>query len=84
MNDYQILLWEDEVASVYNDMDKFLAKEDGYSKQSLLEQWTKSYGNGDYAYDPYDDDMYEGQDIPEKLQAICDNLDITVRGHRKK
>ncbi|GKB02971.1 hypothetical protein Tco_0831060, partial [Tanacetum coccineum] len=31
------------------------------------------------SYDPYDDDMYEGQDIPEKLQAICDNLDITLR-----
>nr|GEY23743.1 hypothetical protein [Tanacetum cinerariifolium] len=45
---------------------------------SLLEQWTKSYENGDYSYDPYDDDMYEGQDIPEKLQAICDKLDITV------
>ncbi|GKG60549.1 hypothetical protein Tco_0614111, partial [Tanacetum coccineum] len=26
--------------------------------------------NGDYGYDPYDDDMYEGQDIPEQLQAI--------------
>ncbi|GKD25312.1 hypothetical protein Tco_1231526 [Tanacetum coccineum] len=33
---------------------------------------------------PYDDDIYEGQDIRDKLQAICDNLDITVRGHRKK
>ncbi|GJZ24778.1 DNA-directed DNA polymerase [Tanacetum coccineum] len=26
------------------------------------------------------DDMYEGQEIPEKLQAFCDNLDIKVRG----
>ncbi|GKB51729.1 hypothetical protein Tco_0902482 [Tanacetum coccineum] len=25
-----------------------------------------------------------GQDIRDKLQAICDNLDITVRGRRKK
>ncbi|GJX59326.1 hypothetical protein Tco_0290716 [Tanacetum coccineum] len=25
-----------------------------------------------------------GQEIPDKLQAICDNLDIIVRGHRKK
>ncbi|GKD13391.1 hypothetical protein Tco_1197798, partial [Tanacetum coccineum] len=45
---------EDEVASVDNDMTKFLAKEDGYG------------------------------DIPKKLQAIYDNLDITVRGRRKK
>ncbi|GJW58141.1 hypothetical protein Tco_0104872 [Tanacetum coccineum] len=74
---------EDEVASVDNDMAKFLAKKDGYGTQSLLEQWTESYENGDYEYNPYDD-MYEGQDIPEKLQAICDNLDITVRGRRKK
>ncbi|GJV75613.1 ribonuclease H-like domain-containing protein [Tanacetum coccineum] len=48
--------------------------------QSLLEQWKESYENDDYEYDPYDDDMYEGQDIPDKLQAICDNLDIKVRG----
>ncbi|GJR51538.1 reverse transcriptase domain-containing protein [Tanacetum coccineum] len=75
---------EDEVASVKNDMAKFLAKKDGYGTQSLLEQWTESYKNGDYGYDPYDDDMYEGQDIPEKLQAICDKLDITLRGRRKK
>ncbi|GJX53400.1 ribonuclease H-like domain-containing protein, partial [Tanacetum coccineum] len=33
---------------------------------------------------PYDNDMYKGQDIRDKLQAICDNLDITVRGRRKK
>ncbi|GJY89777.1 putative reverse transcriptase domain-containing protein [Tanacetum coccineum] len=51
---------EDEVASVDNDMAKFLAKKDGYGTQSLLEQWTESYENGDYGYDPYDDDMYEG------------------------
>ncbi|GKA41733.1 hypothetical protein Tco_0734393 [Tanacetum coccineum] len=51
---------EDEVASVDNDMAKFMAKKDGYGTQSLLEQWTKSYENGDYGYDPYDDDMYEG------------------------
>ncbi|GJW66248.1 hypothetical protein Tco_0120672, partial [Tanacetum coccineum] len=34
--------------------------------------------------DPYDDDMYEGQDIPHKIQDICDNLDIRVQGRRKK
>ncbi|GJW77467.1 putative reverse transcriptase domain-containing protein [Tanacetum coccineum] len=75
---------EDEVASVDNDMAKFLAKKDGYGTQSLLEQWTDSYKNGDYEYYPYDDDMYEGQDISEELHAICDKLDITIRGRRNK
>nr|GEX96214.1 hypothetical protein [Tanacetum cinerariifolium] len=31
---------EDEVESVDNGMAKFLAKNDGYGTQSLLEQWT--------------------------------------------
>ncbi|GJR58766.1 hypothetical protein Tco_1500928 [Tanacetum coccineum] len=75
---------EDEVASVDNEMANFLSKKDGYGTQSLLERWTESYENADYEYDPYDDDMYEGQDIPDKLQAICDKLDIIVRGRRKK
>nr|GEW59197.1 RNA-directed DNA polymerase, eukaryota, reverse transcriptase zinc-binding domain protein [Tanacetum cinerariifolium] len=35
-----------------------------------------TYENADYDYDPYDDDMYEGQEIPENIQFICDNLDI--------
>ncbi|GKE69878.1 hypothetical protein Tco_1527950, partial [Tanacetum coccineum] len=43
-----------------------------------------SYGNGDYDEDPYDDDMYEGQDLPEEIQTICDNLDIRVRGRKKR
>ncbi|GJW71875.1 hypothetical protein Tco_0128792 [Tanacetum coccineum] len=75
---------EDEVASVDNEMASFLANKDGYGTQSLLEQWKESYENGDYEYDPYDDDMYKGQDILDKLQAICDNLDIKVRGRKKK
>ncbi|GJX54998.1 hypothetical protein Tco_0284895 [Tanacetum coccineum] len=76
---------EDEVASVDNDMANFLAsKKDGYGTNSLLEQWKGSYGNGDYDFDPYDYDMYEGQDIPDKIQDICDNLDIKVRGRKKK
>ncbi|GKD54325.1 hypothetical protein Tco_1287712, partial [Tanacetum coccineum] len=56
----------------------------GFGTQSLLEQWRDSYGNGDYDVDPYDDDMYEGQDLTQELQAICDNLDIRVRGRKKK
>ncbi|GJY00545.1 hypothetical protein Tco_0357563 [Tanacetum coccineum] len=51
---------ENEVASVDNDMTRFMASERvGFSTQSLLEQWRDSYGNGDYDEDPYDDDMYE-------------------------
>ncbi|GKE16151.1 hypothetical protein Tco_1423728 [Tanacetum coccineum] len=56
----------------------------GFGTTSLLEQRRDSYENGDYDYDPYDDDMYEGQKIPDKLQAICDNLDIKVQGRKKK
>nr|GEV25152.1 hypothetical protein [Tanacetum cinerariifolium] len=72
---------KDEVASVDNEMAKFLAsKKVGHATNSLLEQWKKNNENDDYDFDPYDDDMYEGQDIPDKIQAICDNLDIKVRG----
>ncbi|GJX54071.1 hypothetical protein Tco_0282440 [Tanacetum coccineum] len=75
---------EDEVASVDNDMAKFFASKNvGYGTNSLLEQWKEFYGNGEHDYDP-DDDMYEGHDIPDKIQDICDNLDIKVRGHKKK
>ncbi|GJU29269.1 hypothetical protein Tco_1172858 [Tanacetum coccineum] len=76
---------EDEVKSVYNDMAHFMGSERvGFETQSLLEQWRASYENGDYDEDLYDDDMHEGQDLPKKLQEICDNLDIRVRGYRKK
>nr|GEY43171.1 hypothetical protein [Tanacetum cinerariifolium] len=75
---------EDEVASVDNDIANFLAKNDGYGTQSLLEKWKDSHELDAYEYDPYDDDLYEGQEIPETLQAFCDRLDIKVRGRKKK
>nr|GFC02285.1 hypothetical protein [Tanacetum cinerariifolium] len=75
---------KDEVASVDNEIASFFAKKDGYGTNSLLEQWNETYENDDYDYDPYDDDMYEGQEVPEKIQPICDNLDIKVRGRKKK
>ncbi|GJV33910.1 hypothetical protein Tco_1394310 [Tanacetum coccineum] len=56
----------------------------GFGAKSLLKQLSDSYKNGDYDEDPYDDDMYEGRDFLDKIQVICDNLDIRVRGHRKK
>ncbi|GJW77233.1 RNA-directed DNA polymerase, eukaryota, reverse transcriptase zinc-binding domain protein [Tanacetum coccineum] len=75
---------EDEVASVDNDMARSMASERvGFGTQSLLEQWRDSYGNGDYDDAPYDDDMYEGQDLSHELQAICDYLDIRCNSSRQ-
>ncbi|GJU28714.1 hypothetical protein Tco_1167335 [Tanacetum coccineum] len=55
----------------------------GYGTQNLLEQWRESYPDTD-DYDPYDDDVYENHDMSDQLLAIYDDLDITVRGRRKK
>ncbi|GJX51611.1 hypothetical protein Tco_0278456 [Tanacetum coccineum] len=76
---------EDEVASVDNDMACSLASEKtGFGTQSLPKQWRDSYGNDDYDEVPYDDDMYEGQDLSEEIQTICDKLDNRVRGRKKQ
>nr|GEV79802.1 hypothetical protein [Tanacetum cinerariifolium] len=55
----------------------------GYGTNSLLEQWIDSYPDND-DYDPYDDDMYENHYLSEHLQSICDELDLTVHGKKKK
>ncbi|GJT76566.1 hypothetical protein Tco_1043291 [Tanacetum coccineum] len=75
---------DDEVALDDNEMASFLAKNDGYSTNSLVEQWKESHRDYDYDYDPYDDDMHERQEINEKIQSIYDNLDIKVRVRKKK
>nr|GFB60524.1 hypothetical protein [Tanacetum cinerariifolium] len=54
-----------------------------YGTNSLLEQLRDSYPYND-DYDLYDDDMYENHDLSEHLQSICDDLNITVRGRKKK
>nr|GEU90365.1 hypothetical protein [Tanacetum cinerariifolium] len=54
-----------------------------YGTNSLLKQWRDSYTDND-DYDSYDDDMYENHDFNEHLQSICDDLDIMVRGRKKK
>ncbi|GJY17491.1 hypothetical protein Tco_0388982 [Tanacetum coccineum] len=59
-------------------------KKVGFGTNSLLEQWRDTYGDADYDYDPYGDDMYEGHEIPDKIQSICDNFIIEVRGCKKK
>ncbi|GJU44734.1 hypothetical protein Tco_1202000 [Tanacetum coccineum] len=69
------LIIEDEVESVDNDMARSMASESiSFGTKSLLEQWRDTYENGDYNEDLYDNDMYEGQDFPDKIQDICDNL----------
>nr|GEZ03794.1 hypothetical protein [Tanacetum cinerariifolium] len=55
----------------------------GYGTNRLLEQWRDFYPDND-DYEPYDDDMYDNHDLSEHLQSICDDLDITVRGKKKK
>nr|GEU71995.1 hypothetical protein [Tanacetum cinerariifolium] len=78
---------EDEVEPVDNEMINSLASKQsrvGYGTKSLLEQYWEIYGNDEYDYDPYDDDLYEGQEIPNHIQSICDNFDIKVRCRKKK
>ncbi|GJV57278.1 WRKY domain-containing protein [Tanacetum coccineum] len=76
---------EDEIESIDNEMTNYLASKPlgvGYGTKSLLVQWRETYVNDDY--DPYDDDMYEGQDIHDNIQSICDNLDIKKPKMEKK
>nr|GEZ20972.1 hypothetical protein [Tanacetum cinerariifolium] len=54
----------------------------GYSTNSMWEPWKETKRDDDY--DPYDDDLYETHDMPYQLQAICDDLYITVHGQKKK
>nr|GFA08586.1 hypothetical protein [Tanacetum cinerariifolium] len=76
---------EDEVKLVDSEMASFLAlKRVDYGTNRLLEYWKKTYENAHYDYDPYGDDMYEGQEIHDIIQSMCDNLDIKVRGRKKK
>ncbi|GJZ14174.1 hypothetical protein Tco_0549404 [Tanacetum coccineum] len=76
---------EGEVETINNDMACSMASDSvGFGTKTLLEQWRDSYENGDYDEDPYDDDMYEGQNHGDKIQDICDNLNIRVRGRKKK
>ncbi|GKF83512.1 hypothetical protein Tco_0245168 [Tanacetum coccineum] len=55
---------EDEVEPVDNEMTSFLASDRfGYSTNSLLKQWRRTYENANSDYDQYNDDMYEGREI---------------------
>ncbi|GKB25152.1 hypothetical protein Tco_0864553, partial [Tanacetum coccineum] len=53
---------EDEVKSVDDKMASYSLQNQsgvGFGTNSLLEQWRETYGNADFDYDPYVDDMYE-------------------------
>ncbi|GJR24893.1 cytochrome P450 [Tanacetum coccineum] len=70
-------LIDSEVEEVFNETVGFVAStglksgsESGYGTKSLLEQWMKTKVDDDY--DPYDDDLYDGYDMCDNLQAICD------------
>ncbi|GJX41098.1 hypothetical protein Tco_0256088 [Tanacetum coccineum] len=66
---------DDEVEPVENETASFLeSKGVGYGPKSLWGQWRDTVVDDEY--DPYDDDMYERQEIPENIQTICDNFDI--------
>ncbi|GKE62463.1 hypothetical protein Tco_1512830, partial [Tanacetum coccineum] len=78
---------DDEVASIDNDMTNFLASKDvGYGTNSLLEQWKESYGNGEYDYDPYNNDMYDNPrtNIKEERCNTTLRLGIGVEVKREK
>nr|GEW66161.1 hypothetical protein [Tanacetum cinerariifolium] len=68
----------DGKVTLVNDDGKPL-KEVDYPGDHDGEDESDSYENGDYDEYPYDNDMYEGQDLLDKIQDICDNLDIRVR-----
>ncbi|GJR88085.1 putative ribonuclease H-like domain-containing protein [Tanacetum coccineum] len=64
--------YEDEVELVDNELASFLAsKKVGYGTNSLLEQWKETYENSDYDFDPYNDNMYEGQETPDKFNLYA-------------
>ncbi|GKC33504.1 hypothetical protein Tco_1045888, partial [Tanacetum coccineum] len=80
---------ESEVEVVFDETANLMAStsfkgesDRGYGTNSLLEQWRETKRDDDY--DPYDDDLYESHDMSDHLQAICDDLNITVRGQKKK
>ncbi|GJT25288.1 putative reverse transcriptase domain-containing protein [Tanacetum coccineum] len=82
-SDSEVEVVFDEIANLRISMSGKDISDKGYGTNSLLEQWRDSYPDND-DYDPYDDDMYENHDLSEHLQSICDDLDITVHGRKKK
>ncbi|GKD41269.1 cytokinin dehydrogenase 3-like protein [Tanacetum coccineum] len=82
-SDSEVKVVFDDTANLRISMSGKDGSDKGYGTNSLLEQWRDSYPDND-DYDPYDDNMYENHDLSEHLQPICDDLDITVCGRKKK
>nr|GEX24050.1 hypothetical protein [Tanacetum cinerariifolium] len=82
-SDSEVEVVFDETANLRISMSGKDGSDKGYGTNSLLEQWMDSYLDND-DYDLYDNDMYKNNDLSEHLQSICDDLDITVRGRKKK
>ncbi|GKD59904.1 cytokinin dehydrogenase 3-like protein [Tanacetum coccineum] len=82
-SDSEVELVFPETANLGIPMSGKYESDKGYGTDSLLEQWMDSYPDND-DNDPYDDDMYENHDMSEHLQSICEDLDITVCGRKKK
>ncbi|GJX49687.1 ATPase, F1/V1/A1 complex, alpha/beta subunit [Tanacetum coccineum] len=82
-SDSEVEVVFDEIANLRISTSGKDGSDKGYGTNSLLEQWRDSYPDND-DYDPYDDDMYKNHDLSEHLQSICDDLDITVCGGKKK
>nr|GEU69703.1 hypothetical protein [Tanacetum cinerariifolium] len=72
----------DETANVIASTSFKGGSDRGYDTNSLLEPWREIERDDDYV--PYNDDLYESHDMSDHLEAIYDDLDITVRGRRKK
>ncbi|GJW66963.1 hypothetical protein Tco_0121387 [Tanacetum coccineum] len=80
---------DSEVEDVVDDHAGFMAltclkcdDDSEYGTNCLLVQWRSTKPDDDY--DPYDDDLYDSDDMSENLQAICDDIDIPVNGRKKK
>ncbi|GKE61742.1 zinc knuckle CX2CX4HX4C containing protein, partial [Tanacetum coccineum] len=82
VSDSEVEVVFDETANLMALMRFKCGGDRGYGTDSMLEQWRKI--NRDDDYDPYHDDLYESYDMSDHLQVICDDLDITVRGRKKK
>ncbi|GJX55798.1 hypothetical protein Tco_0285695 [Tanacetum coccineum] len=82
-SDSEVEVVFDETANLRIPTSGKYGSDKGYGTNSLLEQWRDYYFDND-DYDPYDDDIYENHDLSEHLQSICDDLDITICGKKKK
>nr|GEU44611.1 hypothetical protein [Tanacetum cinerariifolium] len=82
-SDSEVKVVYDETANLMIPTSGNDQSDNGYRTNSLLEQWKDSYLEND-DYDPYDDDIIENHDLSEHLQSICDDLDITASGGKKK